>query len=46
MSAELFVAMHELILRRRRKPSYLILDSLPAHKAKVVRDYETGQTVN
>ena len=40
MSAELFVAMLKLIMRGRRKPLYLILDSLPAHKAKVVRDYE------
>lgn len=40
MSAELFVAMLELIMRGRRKPLYLILDSLPAHKAKMVRDYE------
>ena len=40
MSAELFVAMLKLIMRGRRKPLYLILDSLPAHEAKVVRDYE------
>jgi transposase len=40
MSAELFVAMLELIMRGRRKPLYLILDSLPAYKAKMVRDYE------
>jgi transposase len=40
MSAELFVAMLKLIMRGRRKPLYLILESLPAHKAKVVRDYE------
>src|SRR5215470_8567540 len=39
MSAELFVAMLKLIMRGRRKPLYLILDSLPAHKAKVVHDY-------
>ena len=39
MSAELFVAMLKLIMRGRRKPLYLILDSLPAHKAKMVRDY-------
>jgi len=40
MCAELFVAMLKLIMHGRRKPLYLILDSLPAHKAKVVRDYE------
>src|ERR1700758_4347626 len=32
MSAELFVAMLKLIMRGRRRPLYLILDSLPAHK--------------
>ena len=39
MSAELFVAMLKLMTRGRRRPLYLILDSLPAHKAKVVGDY-------
>ena len=27
------------IMRRCRKPLFLVLDSLPAHKAKLVRDY-------
>src|SRR5262249_14529432 len=39
MKAELFVAMLKVIMRGRRRPLYLILDSLPAHKAKAVRDY-------
>ena len=39
MSADLFVAMLAAIMRRRRRPLFLILDSLPAHKAKLVRDY-------
>src|SRR5215468_1450891 len=39
MSADLFVAMLQLIMRHRRRPLFLILDSLPAHKAKVVLDY-------
>ena len=39
MSAELFVAMLKHIMRGRRKPLFLVLDSLPAHKAKLVRDY-------
>jgi transposase len=39
MSAELFVEMLKLIIRHRRRPLFLILDSLPAHKAKVVSDY-------
>jgi len=29
-----FVAMLKQIMRRRRKPLFLVLDSLPAHKAK------------
>jgi transposase len=39
MSADLFVAMLKLIMDGRRRPLFLILDSLPAHKAKVVLDY-------
>ena len=42
MTADLFVAMLKLIMRHRRRPLFLILDSLPAHKAKVVRDYVEG----
>jgi transposase len=42
MSGELFVAMLELIMSRRRKPLFVVLDSLPAHKAKGVRDYVEG----
>jgi hypothetical protein len=36
MSADLFVAMLKQIMRRRRKPLFLVIDSLPAHKAKLV----------
>jgi transposase len=39
MSADLFVEMLKQIMRRRRKPLFLVIDSLPAHKAKLVRDY-------
>jgi len=39
MNAGLFIGMLKVLMRRRRKPLYLILDSLPAHKAKVVQDY-------
>jgi len=42
MSAELFVEMLKQIMRDRRRPLYLILDSLPAHKAKLVSDYVKG----
>jgi hypothetical protein len=39
MNADLFVAMLKTIMHRRRKPLFLVLDSLPAHKAKSVLDY-------
>ena len=39
MSADLFVAMLKQIMRRRRKPLFLVIDSLPAHKARLVSDY-------
>lgn len=39
MSAELFIGMLKVLMRRRRKPLFLVLDSLPAHKAKIVQDY-------
>lgn len=39
MNAELFVALLKTMMFRRKKPVLLILDSLPAHKAKIVKDY-------
>jgi transposase len=36
MRAPRFVAMLQKLLRHRKKPLFLILDSLPAHKAKMV----------
>lgn len=42
MNADLFVAMLKLIMRGRRRSLFLILDSLPAHKAKVVQEYVEG----
>jgi transposase len=39
MSAELFIAMLKVLMRHRKKPVFLILDSLPAHKAKIVQTY-------
>ena len=39
MSAELFIEMLKAVMRRRRRPLFLILDSLPAHKAKIVKNY-------
>ena len=39
MNAELFIGILEALMRRRKKPLFLVLDSLPAHKAKIVQDY-------
>src|SRR5246500_2403180 len=39
MSAEVFVAMLGQLMRHRKKPLFLILDSLPAHKAKIVQNF-------
>lgn len=39
MTAELFVGLLKHIMRGRKKPLFIVLDSLPAHKAKMVQDY-------
>lgn len=39
MSADLFIEMLKALMRHRKRPLFLILDSLPAHKAKVVKNY-------
>jgi transposase len=39
MNADLFIGMLKVLMRHRKKPLYLVLDSLPAHKAKIVQDY-------
>jgi transposase len=39
MNADLFIGMLKAMMRGRKKPVFLILDSLPAHKAKIVGDY-------
>ena len=39
MTAELFVALLKHIVRRRKRALFIVLDSLPAHKAKMVQDY-------
>jgi len=39
MSAELFIEMLKALMRHRRKPLFLVLDSLPAHKARIVQKY-------
>ena len=39
LNGELFVAMLKKLMRWRRKPLHLVLDSLPAHKTKLVKTY-------
>jgi len=39
MNSGLFIEMLKVLMYRRRKPLMLILDSLPAHKGKAVRNY-------
>ena len=39
LNALLFVELLKRLMRRRRKPVHLVLDSLPAHKQAQVRDY-------
>jgi transposase len=39
LNGELFVDLLRQLMHRRRKPVRLILDSLSAHKTRVVRDY-------
>jgi transposase len=39
LNGELFVRLLRRMMRRRRKPLHLIIDGLPAHKTRAVRDY-------
>ena len=39
LSGELFVDLLRQLMHRRKKPVRLVLDSLPAHKTPLVRDY-------
>ena len=39
LNGELFVALLRQLMYRRRRPVRLILDGLPAHKTRLVRDY-------
>jgi transposase len=39
MRAPRFVELLKQLLRHRKKPLFLVLDSLPAHKAKVVEEF-------
>lgn len=42
LNGELFVTLLCQMMRGRRRPLHLILDSLPAHKTKVVTQYVAG----
>jgi len=39
LNGELFVTLLKKLMHRRKKPLHLVLDGLPAHKKKVVKDY-------
>lgn len=39
LNGELFVVLLKKLMHRRKKPLHLVLDGLPAHKKKVVKDY-------
>lgn len=39
LNAELFVELLKKMMDRRKKPVHLVLDSLPAHKKAIVREY-------
>lgn len=39
LNAELFIVLLKRMMKYRRKPIHLVLDSLPAHKKAIVRDY-------
>ena len=42
LNAELFVELLGKMLRYRRRPIHLVLDSLPAHKTALVRKFVTA----
>lgn len=39
LTAELFVTLLRKMMRHRAKPVHLVVDGLPAHKTKAVKDY-------
>jgi transposase len=39
LTAELFVTLLRKMMRNRTKPIHLVVDGLPAHKTKLVKDY-------
>jgi transposase len=39
LTAEVFVSLLRMMMRHRPKPVHLVVDGLPAHKTKLVKDY-------
>ena len=39
LDADLFVALLRKMMRHRAKPIHLLIDGLPAHKTRLVKDY-------
>ena len=39
LNGELFVDLLKRMMRHRKKPIHLVVDGLPAHKTKIVKDY-------
>ena len=39
LTAELFVSLLSMMMRYRTKPVHLVVDGLPAHKTKLVKDH-------
>ena len=42
LTGEMFVDLLKGLMYRRRKPLHLVVDGLPAHKNKIVKDYVTS----
>lgn len=42
LNGDLFVDLLRRMMKGRRRPIHLVVDGLPAHKTKAVRDYITG----
>ena len=45
LNGELFIELLRQLVHRRKRPVRLILDSLPAHKRSIVRDYVASTAV-
>jgi transposase len=42
MSADLFVEMLRILMHGRKKSLFMVLDYVPAHRAKIVHDFVTS----